>query len=129
MGKCERRGWKLCPARGVDEQHDFKGASREELLEVIGRLEAVIGGQQAVIDQLQRRIRALEGCLKGKGRLGMPGNKLGARPGPTEQKGPRKPRPHGFARRRMEPTRRVEHALETCPWSAISTPPMIITRA
>ena len=90
----------------MDGKHDLKGASREELLEVIGRLEAVIAGQQAVIDQLQRRITALEGGLKGKGRLGMPGNKPGARPGPTERKGSRKPRLHGFARRRMAPAQR-----------------------
>ena len=99
----------------MDGKHDLKGASREELLEVIGRLEAVIAGQQAVIDQLQRRITALEGGLKGKGRLGMPGNNPGARPGPTERKGSRKPRPHGFARQRMAPAHRVEHVLETCP--------------
>ncbi len=85
------------------------------MLEVIGRLEAVIAGQQAVIDQLQRRITALEGGLKGKGRLGMPGNKPCARPGPTERKGSRKPRPHRFARQRMAPAHRVEHVLETCP--------------
>ena len=82
---------------------------------MIGRLEAVIAGQQDVIDQLQRRVAVLEGSLKVKGRPGMPGNKPGARPSPTEKKGSRKPRPHGLARRRMEPTRRVEHALETCP--------------
>ena len=45
----------------------------------------------------------------------MPGNNLGARPGPTERKGSRKPRPHGFARQRMAPAHRVEHVLETCP--------------
>ena len=60
-------------------------------------------------------ITALEGGLKGKERLGMPGNNPGARPGPTERKGSRKPRPHGFARQRMAPAHRVEHVLETCP--------------
>ena len=45
----------------------------------------------------------------------MPGNNPGARPGPTERKGSRKPRPHGFARQRMAPAHRVEHVLETCP--------------
>ena len=49
----------------------------------------------------------------------MPGNKpasvRGPDQGPKEKNGPRKPRSHGFARRRMTPTRRVEHALETCP--------------
>ena len=45
----------------------------------------------------------------------MPGNKPGASPGVREKKGARKRRPHGFARQRMAPTHRVEHALETCP--------------
>ena len=34
---------------------------------------------------------------------------------PAPPKGPRKPRPHGFARARMTPTRRVEHAMDNCP--------------
>ena len=38
-------------------------------------------------------------------------------PGPEKgaEKSPRKSRPHGFARQRMTPTRRVEHVLESCP--------------
>ena len=35
--------------------------------------------------------------------------------GKTLGQSPRKPRPHGFARRRMTPTHRVEHALASCP--------------
>ena len=47
----------------------------------------------------------------------MPGCQLAARrKKPAEQeKKPRKKRPHGFARTRMEPTRRVVHAPESCP--------------
>ena len=47
----------------------------------------------------------------------MPGRQLAARrKKPAEQeKKPRKKRPHGFARTRMEPTRRVVHAPESCP--------------
>ena len=47
----------------------------------------------------------------------MPGHKPAARrKKPAEQeKKPRKKRPHGFARTRMEPTRRVVHAPESCP--------------
>ena len=45
----------------------------------------------------------------------MPGNKPGAGPRPTGEKRPRKQRFQGFARRRMEPTERVEHAVEVCP--------------
>ena len=44
----------------------------------------------------------------------MPGIKPKSGQGPPEDKGPRKPRPHGFARQRMTPTHRVEHALESC---------------
>ena len=50
--------------------------------------------------------------------MGMPGNKTKARgrqQGDSEKRGPRKQRAHGFARRRMEPTRRVVHAPESCP--------------
>ena len=75
---------------------DLRTASREALLAVIGKLEGVIAGQQAVIEQLQRRIAALEGGLKGKGRPGMPGNKPGAKPEPAEKQGPRKPRAPRF---------------------------------
>ena len=44
----------------------------------------------------------------------MPGNKPSKR-GESEGRKPRKQRAHGFARRRMEPTRRVIHAAESCP--------------
>ena len=87
---------------------DLRTASREALL-------AVIAGQQAVIEQLQRRVAALEGGLKGKGRPGMPGNKPGAKSEPAEKQEPRKPRPHGFSRPRTEPSHRIEHALDACP--------------
>ena len=99
----------------MDGKDNFKGASREELLEVIGKLESVIAGQQADIHQLERRVAALEERLKPGGPRGMPGNKPASDRGPKEKKGSRKPRPHGFARQRMTPTRRVEHAVETCP--------------
>ena len=45
----------------------------------------------------------------------MPGNKPASGRRTAEKKGPRKPRPHGFARPRMAPTHRVEHAVETGP--------------
>ena len=80
---------------------------------------AIVLRQQAVIDRLERRIAVMEERLKPGGPRGMPGNKpasaRGPDQGPKEKKGPRKPRSHGFARRWMTPTRRVEHALETCP--------------
>lgn len=91
----------------MDTDLNLVTASREALL-------AVIADQNATIAELQRRIAALETPPNAKGSPGMPGNKppLG-RSGP--KKGARKPRSHGFARQRMAPTERVEHALEACP--------------
>ena len=103
----------------MDTGLDLTTAPREALLAVIAR-------QQAVIDQLQRRIEILEGEAKPGGPKGMPSikPKSGRQQTPREkgprekgprEKGPRKPRPHGFARLRMTPTHRVEHALGSCP--------------
>ena len=64
---------------------------------------------------MQRRIEALEGKAKPGGPKGMPGIKPKSGRRPTQNKGPRKPRPHGFARQRMTPTHRVAHAMESCP--------------
>ena len=66
-----------------------------------------------------RRIETLEGKAKPGGLRGMPGvkPKSGQRPSREKgpEKGPRKPRPHGFSRQRMTPTHQVEHVLESCP--------------
>ena len=55
-----------------------------------------------------RRIETLEGKAKPGGLRGMPGvkPKSGQRPSREKgpEKGPRKPRPHGFSRQRMTPT-------------------------
>jgi len=91
----------------MDAVVDLTTASRETLL-------AVITGLRATIAQLQQRITALEARLKTSGSPGMPGNK----PASTRsepRKTARKRRPHGFARVRMVPTQRVEHAVEVCP--------------
>lgn len=89
----------------MDKEVDLTTASRETLLAVIGELKATIA-------QLEGRVAALES--RHRGATGMPGN----RPS-SEQQAPskktRKRRPHGFARVRMEPTQRVEHAVEVCP--------------
>ena len=100
----------------MDTGIDLSVMPREDLLALIAQLQAVVQAQQTVIAQLQRRIEILEGEAKPGGPKGMPGIKLksGRQQTPREQ-GPRKPRPHGFARRRMTPTHRVEHALESCP--------------
>ena len=84
---------------------DLNAAPREVLLSVISQ-------QQNTIAQLQRRIETLEGKAKPGGPWGMPGvkPKSGQRSSREKglEKGPRKPRPHGFARQRMTPTHRVE---------------------
>lgn len=105
----------------MDSQRDLSSTSREELLAIIAEQQAVIvelratiGQIQAVIEELLRRIAYLESRLGGKGSGGPPGNNP-ANAEPREAKKPRRPRPQGFARKRMAPTRRVEHAVETCP--------------
>ena len=92
----------------MDTSLDLTAAPRETLL-------AIIAQQQNTIAQLQRRVEALEGKAKPGGPKGMPGikPKSGRQQTPRE-KGPRKPRPHGFARQRTTPTHRVEHVLDAC---------------
>ena len=94
--------------RELERELDLTTASREVLLAVIAR-------QQAVIDQLQQRIETLEGKAQPGGPRGMPGLKPKADRKPAQPRGPRGPRRHGFSRQRMTPTRRVEHALDSCP--------------
>ena len=107
----------------MDADIDLNTVSRDALIAIGARQQAtileqqaLIQDQQATIAQLQRRIEALEGKAKPGGPKGMPGikPKSGRQQTPRE-KGPRKPRPHGFARQRMTPTHRVAHAMENCP--------------
>ena len=76
---------------------------------------AIIDELQAVIERLQRRIAELEGQAKSGGPPRMPGLKPSSGRQPPAQQQPRKQRRHGFARRRMTPTHRVEHVMENCP--------------
>ena len=76
---------------------DLKGASRETLL-------VIIAEQQAVNDELRRRVEYLEAQLASRGQRRRP-----------ERRTPRRRRSHGFARQRMKPTRQVVHAQESCP--------------
>ncbi len=100
---------------------DLKTANREVLLAFIAELKAIIvqqqtfiTEQQTTITQLQQRVAALEARLNTRGSPGMPGNKP-ASGQQAPRKTTRKRRPHGFARVRMAPTQRVEHAVEVCP--------------
>ncbi len=91
----------------MEKELGLATSSREVLL-------AIIAEQKATIAQLQERLSALEARLNTRKSLGMPGNKPPAgRSSP--RKAARKRRPHGFARVRMAPTQRVEHAVEVCP--------------
>ncbi len=89
---------------------DLATASREELIHLIGEL-------LCRIESLEARIAELEGQHK------PPADMLGEKKPPSWVKanrpaGPkkeRKKRAHGFARRREEPTHRMEHAMAHCP--------------
>ena len=92
----------------MDARIDLEAASRDELI-------ALIVQQQAVIGRLERRIAQLEDNAKPGGPSGMPGLKPRSSPNSPAPQQSRKPRPHGFSRRRMAPTHRVEHTVESCP--------------
>ena len=66
------------------------------IIAIIAQLQATVLEQQLVIERLERRIAELEGQAKSGGQ-------------PPVKQQPRKQRRHGFARRRMTPTQRVEH--------------------
>ena len=88
---------------------DLTKASRETLLAVIAELQDTNAG-------LRRRVESLEARLSAAGPRGrMPGHKPAGKGHQPQRKEPRKRRPHGFARRRTEPARRMEHAAESCP--------------
>src|SRR3989304_486089 len=89
---------------------DLATASREELIHLVGQL-------LSRIEALEARISELEGQQKpppdGLGEQKPPSWVKANRP--ARPKKERKKRVHGFARRREEPTHRVEHAMANCP--------------
>ena len=102
----------------MNHEIELAGATREDLLDLIGRQHALIEEQQALIVQLQRRVEELERKVKPGGPKGMPGLKSQSSKKPSQPgnlRKPRKPRRHGFGRVRMVPTHWVDHALESCP--------------
>ena len=96
----------------MERKVDLSTASRDVLIEIIAR-------QQAVIEGLERRIAQLEGQSKGKSSRRMPGLKPKEKERPAQpekpREKPRRTRRQGFARTRMTPTRWVEHAVSQCP--------------
>ena len=101
--------------RVMDTEVDLTTADRAVLIAIIAQLQATVLEQQRVIERLERRIAELEGQAKPGGPPRMPGLKAKSGRKPPAQPGPRKQRRHGFARRRMTPTQRVEHVVESCP--------------
>ena len=99
----------------MDTEVDLTTVDRAVLIAIIAQLQATVLEQQRMIERLERRIAELEGQAKPGGPLRMPGLKAKSGRKPPAQQGPRKQRRHGFARRRMTPTRRVEHAMDHCP--------------
>ena len=94
---------------------DLTTASRDVLIAIIVQQQAVIADLQVMIGRLERRVAELEGQPKSGGPPRMPGLESSAGRHPPAQQQPRKQRRHGFARRRMTPTHRVEHVVENCP--------------
>ena len=92
----------------MDQEIDVRTADWDVLIAVIVR-------QQVIIERLEKRIAQLERSATARGSDRMPGLKPKADREPAQPKGPRKRRLHGFARARMTPNQRVEHAVANCP--------------
>ena len=99
----------------MDTEIDLTTASRDVLIAIIVQQQAVIAELQVMIVRLERRVAELEGQAKPGGPPRMPGLKSSSGRQPPAQQQARKQRRHGFARRRMTPTHRVEHVVESCP--------------
>ena len=92
----------------MDGEIDLRTADRDVLIGIIIR-------QQAIIERLEKRVAQSEGKGKSGGSGRMPGLKPKGDGKTDRPKKPRQPRRSGFARTRMPPDQRVEHALERCP--------------
>lgn len=92
---------------------DVEQASREELLALLAAQQQQIARLEQQVGQLTQQVAELTARLRGGGGQGFPG--LKPQQAPSAERPPRKKRARGYARRKMEPTERVEHALTACP--------------
>ena len=88
---------------------DLAGATREELIEITGQLLSHIKALEARVAELEGQQKPPTDAGKERKPSWVKANR------PTRPKKERKKRTHGFARRREEPTHRVEHATASCP--------------
>ena len=85
----------------------------EQQRALIAALEATVASQAATIARLEQRIRDLEDGRVPPRRT--PGHKAAQREPASQPRPPRRKRVENHARRRSEPTARVEHAVSHCP--------------
>ena len=96
---------------------DLGRASREELIQLVGRLLDHVEALEARISELEGRQKPpTEGGKERKAPSWVKANR------PDLPRKERKKRAHSFARRREEPTHRVEHARASCPDCGIPLP-------
>ena len=89
---------------------DLAALSREELIELVGRLLGLVSALEARITELEGQRKPPTGAVQeSKPPAWVKANRA------THPKKERKKRTQGFARRREEPTHRVEHATASCP--------------
>ncbi len=94
---------------------DLIYAPRAELVALIHAQADQLAAQGATIATLTARVREVEARLGSGGGPGMPGLKPAGTVRSKATGKPRKRRTRGYARRRMPPTRQVEHVPTQCP--------------
>ena len=101
----------------MDREVNLVGASREELIQLVSQLLDHVEALEARIAELEGQQKApTEGGKERKPPSWVKANR------PDRPKQERKKRAHGFARRREDPTHRVEHARASYPDCGIPLP-------
>jgi hypothetical protein len=97
---------------------DVMYARRDALVALIRAQAEQVAAQAATIATLTARVSELEARLGSSGGRGMPGTKPAGVVRSKATGTPRRKRPRGYARRRMAPTRQVDHRPTSCPTCA-----------